>query len=116
MYEDDDEVEDNRADVINTAIQHNLGSKDEIQLYEHLIIALSLMNEKDFEINCSNINNGLNFVISTKYPDELPVRVGALFFNVDCKYDVHCEEDVHTINGCPVATQNRFYVIKIKKH
>lgn len=115
MYEDDD-VEDGRADVINAAIKNNLGSKEDIQLYEHLLVALDLMQDEKFEVDSSNINNGINFIITTQYPNGLPEKVGMLFFNIDTHYDVECKENTHTLNGKMLNGQCRFYIIKIKKH
>jgi len=113
MFED---LEDDRTFVVDSAIKHNLGSKDEIELYEELSIALELMEDSGFSIIESSIKNGINFDIVTPYPDGLPENVGVLFFSVNPKYIVTCQEpELHDVFRKRFNLDTRHFKIKIKK-
>jgi len=102
--------EDNRTFVVDTAIRHNLGSKDEIELYEELSLALELMDNDNFKVVDSNIGGGVDFGISTRYPHGLPENVGMLFFNVSTDYNVKVKET----SQCVYAGE-RYFAVSIKK-
>jgi hypothetical protein len=96
--------------VVNSAIKNKLGSKEEIELYEELRLALDLMNNDDFELRGSSIGNGLEFDITVSYPKPLPEKVGQLFFNISPKFSVDCKEtNTYLYEG------NKHFHIKIKK-
>ena len=42
------DLEDDRMFVIDSAIKHKLGTKEEIELYEELSLALELMEDEEF--------------------------------------------------------------------
>lgn len=99
-----------RVCVVESAIKHKLGSKEEINLYGQLSYTLELMQGNDFKVATSTINNGLNFGIATPFPHGLPENVGNLFFNVDLKYDVSVKET----SEC-VYNMERYFDVQIKK-
>ena len=101
--------EDCRTFVIESAIKNNLGTKEEIQLYEQLSLALELM-EDDFNVVDSGIGGGIDFGITTKFPHGLPLSVGTMFFDIDKDYDV-CVKETSKF----VYNQERHFSIKIKK-
>ena len=103
------EEEDCRTFVVESAIKHNLGTKEEIQLYEQLSLALELM-EDNFNVVDSGIGGGIDFGITTKFPHGLPEDVGTMFFNVSTDYDVKIKETSQF-----VYNQERHFSIKIKK-
>ena len=102
--------EDDRVFVVESAIKNNLGSKDEIQLYEQLSLALELMEDKTFDIVESEINDGIYFGIATKFPCPLPENVGILFFNISPEYNINIKETSRF-----VYDGERYFVISIKK-
>jgi len=104
------EVEDDRQSIIDLAIKYELGDKDEIELFEQLSLTLELMEDDGFKVASSCIGDGLDFRIWTPYPQELPERVGTLFFNVDKEFDVSIKDVAEHIN-----TDFRDYHIKINK-
>jgi hypothetical protein len=71
---------------------HQLRSKEEIELYEELSLALELMKEENFYVSASGIGGGIDFTILTPYPDGLPEKVGMMFFNINANFDVHIKE------------------------
>jgi hypothetical protein len=85
-------LEEDRMFVVNSAIKNKLGSKEEIELYEELSLALELMEGEDFEVVGSGIGNGIDFSIVTEYPKPLPEKVGMLFFGVRNDFKVKCKE------------------------
>lgn len=102
--------EEDRVFVVESAIKNNLGSKDEIQLYEELSLALELMDDKTFNIAHSEINNGIDFGITTKFPYPLPENVGIMFFNISPEYDIKIKET----SQCVYAGE-RYFAVSIKK-
>jgi len=104
------DVDDERMFVVDSAIQHKLGSREEIELYEEMSLALELMDDKSFSVANSSINKGVNFGIVTQYPHGLPLNVGTLFFNVDKKFDVQVKET----SQC-VYSGERYFQINLKK-
>lgn len=86
------DVDDDRMFVVETAIKHKLGTKDEIELYEELCLALELMEDEDFKVVGSGIGGGIDFSIVTEYPKPLPEKVGLLFFGVRTDFSVNCME------------------------
>lgn len=86
------DIEDDRMFVVESAIKHKLGSREEIELYEELSLALELMESEDFKVVGSGIGNGVDFSITTEYPNPLPEKVGLLFFGVRSDFDVKCKE------------------------
>jgi hypothetical protein len=98
--------------VVNSAIKNKLGSREEIELYQELQLALDLMNNNDdeFEVRGSSIGNGLEFDITVPYPKPLPEKIGQLFFNISPKFSVDCKEtNTYLYEG------NKHFHIKIKK-
>lgn len=83
--------ENNYIDIFDLAIKNQLGTQNEIQLYQQLIIALELIDD-DFKILYSEINHGIHFAIVTPYPNGLPESIGSLFFNIDLNFDVKIKE------------------------
>lgn len=105
-------LSEGRESVIDDAIMCGHGSKEEIELYERLSIALELMEDNSFSVENSKIDNGIDFDIITPYPDGLPEKVGALFFNINTAFDVKCEE-VNCLNKDPGIMK---FQVKIKKY
>lgn len=104
------DIEDDRMFVIDTAIKHKLGSREEIELYEELTLAMELMENEKFTILGSGIGGGLDFSIVTPYPHGLPEKVGTLFFNVSPDFSVKVKEtSQHTYD------RERHFQIKIEK-
>ena len=90
------DVEDDRMFVIDTAIKHKLGSREELTL------AMELMENEKFTILGSGIGGGLDFSIVTPYPHGLPEKVGALFFNINPNFNVKIKETslyTYIVNG-----------------
>ncbi len=107
----DDDTDDNKMFIIDSAIKNKLGTKEEIELYEELCLALELMKSyKDFCLIGSCIGNGLEFEIVARYPKPLPEKIGALFFNIDTKFTVTCKE-----SNTYISKGRRHFHIKIKK-
>lgn len=78
----DYEEEDCRTFVVESAIKNSSGNPDEIKLYEQLSLTLELMQNNEFKIVDSEINNGISFGISTRFPHGLPENVATMFFNI----------------------------------
>lgn len=87
-----DDIDEERMFVTETAIRHKLGSKEEIQLYEQLSVALEMMEDSTFKVAGSGIGGGIDFSIVTPYPDGLPFNVSSMFFNVSTNFDVDIKE------------------------
>ena len=104
------DVEDERMFVIDTAIKHKLGSREEIELYEELTLAMELMENEKFTILGSGIGGGLDFSIVTPYPHGLPEKVGTLFFNVSPDFSVKVKETSQY-----TYDRERHFQIKIEK-
>ncbi len=116
MFEDDyEDIEDERMCVVESARQHKQGTKEEIELYEQLSLAMELMNSSSFRIERSRICNGIDFNIVTPYPDGLPTKLGSMFFNVSTDYDVRIKETpLHTKGIYRDPSEMNFHVM-IKK-
>jgi hypothetical protein len=104
------DLEDDRMFVIDSAIKHKLGSKEEIDLYEELSLALELMEGENFKVTGSGIGGGVDFSITTPYPDGLPESVGTMFFNVSNDFKVQVKETQQCANN-----GERHFVIKLNK-
>jgi hypothetical protein len=104
------DIEDDRMFVIESAIKHKLGSREEIELYEELSLALELMEDDSFKVVGSGIGDGIDFSITTEYPNPLPDKVGQLFFGIRSDFDVKCKET----NTYEDQDQKHF-VFKLKK-
>jgi len=104
------DVEDNRMFVTETAIRHKLGTKEEIELYEELSLALELNQNDQFNVVDSSIGNGVDFSITTPYPHGLPENVSMMFFSISTDFDVHIKET----SEC-VYHGERHFQVKIKK-
>jgi len=83
------DVYDDRMLNINTSVDH---SKDEVELYKQLNLALELMGNDSFNVEDSGLGKNMWFSITTPYPDGLPENIGTMFFNVDNDYNVKVEE------------------------
>lgn len=113
MFED---IEDQRMFIAEFARKYNKGSKEEIELYEELSLALELLQDNSFRVEGSRISNGIDFTIVTPYPDGLPVNVGSMFFNINNDFDVQIKRtDLYTNGICKNPGEINFQ-IKIKKH
>ena len=102
--------EDDRVFVVESAIKNNLGTREDILLYEELSLALELMNNNDFNVVDSRIDRGIDFGITTRFPHGLPESVGTMFFNISPEYDVKVKET----SQCVYAGE-RYFAINIKK-
>ena len=80
--------EEDRVFMVDSAIKNNLGDPEEIKLFEELSLAIELDSNKEYNVIDAGICNGINFNITTKYPDGLPENIGTMFFNVDNNFDV----------------------------
>jgi len=101
---------DNRTFVVDSAIKNNLGTPEEIELYNQLSIAMELMEDNSFNVVDEGIGNGIEFGITTRFPHALPESVGMLMFNVDSNFDVSIKET----SQCVYAGE-RHFAITIKK-
>lgn len=101
---------DNRTDVVDSAIKNNLGTPDEINLYNNLSLAMELMQDNSFNIVDANIKEGIEFGITTRFPHGLPESLGTMFFNVSSDFSVNIKET----SQCVYAGE-RYFAIKIKK-
>jgi hypothetical protein len=105
------DVDGDRRFIVDEAIQHKLGGKEEIQLYEELSLALELMDDNTFKVVGQGIDaNTVQFGISTPYPHGLPEKVGQMFFNVSTDYDVRVKET----SQCVYNTE-RYFEVNLKK-
>jgi len=116
MFEDDyEDIEDERMCVIESARRHKQGTKEEIELYEELSLAMELMKTDSFRIEGSRICNGIDFHIITPYPDGLPVNLGSMFFNVSTDYNVSIKETPLFTRGIRRDPSEMNYHVRIKK-
>ena len=83
---------------------------DEIQLYEQLHQTFELDEDENYCVVASGIDDGVNFFITTPYPDRLPDNIGTLFFNIDMDFDVKVQES----SQC-ASVGERYYEVKLKK-
>jgi hypothetical protein len=113
MYDED--IEDERMCVVDSARRYRHGTKEEIELYEELSIALELMQDNSFKIIGSQICNGIDFQIVTPYPDGLPLNVGSMFFNVSSNYSVSVKETNLFSNGLHSDPGEMNFAVSIKK-
>ena len=104
------DLEDDRMFVIDSAIKHKLGTREEIELYEELSLALELMESEEFQVVGSGIGGGIDFSITTEYPKPLPEKVGKLFFGVRSDFEVNCKE-----TDTYADRDERHFQFKIKK-
>lgn len=102
--------EEDRDFVVEAAIMNNLGDPEEIKLYEELSLAMELDQDKNYNVVGSGIGNGIDFSITTPYPDGLPENIGAMFFNVNTSFDVNVVES----QQCASAGE-RLFEICLKK-
>ena len=107
----DYEEDDNRTFVIESAIKHNLGTPEEIDLYNELSIAMELMDDDSFKVVDEGIGGGIDFGITTRFPHPLPDELGIMFFNVDSSFDVSVKET----SKCVYAGE-RYFAVNIKKN
>ena len=101
---------DDRMFIIETAIRHNLGSKEEIELFEELSLALELIEDNTFHVVEGGIGDGIDFSITTKYPDGLPEKVSLLFFNVSTDFKMEIKEMPEFAD-----IDERYFYVKLKK-
>ena len=104
------EEENDRTFVIEGAIKHNLGTPEEIDLYNRLSLALELMESDEFSVMDSGIGGGVNFGITTRFPHPMPNNVAMMFFNVSPEFDVSVKET----SKCVYAGE-RYFAVNIKK-
>lgn len=102
--------EDDRDWVAETAIANNSAIPEEISLFKQLDVTMRLDDNKNYNVIGSSIGDGLNFDITTQYPDGLPENVGALFFNIDNNFDVNIVESKQCAN-----IGQRLFKINVKK-
>ena len=103
------DYDEDRTFIVDTAMMSELGSKEEIDLYNELSVALELM-EGEFDVVDSDINNCVSFQITTKYPHGLPDNIGVMFFSVDPSFNVDIKETSRY-----VFAGERHFEIKLKK-
>jgi len=113
---DDDEDDEccESTNILDLALKYDFANKEEIELYKHLLIALKLLEDDDnFSVTESKINldNSINFFIKTSILSDLPENIGNLFFNIDLKYKVKCEE-----NYVFMDVENKEFKFTIKKY
>ena len=106
----DYEEDDDRTFVIEGAIKHSLGDKEEIELFNELSLAMELMEDNSFNVVNSGIGGGIEFGITTRFPHPLPESVGIMFFNVNTSFDVSIKET----SQCVYAGE-RYFAVSIKK-
>lgn len=111
----DDDVEDEKLFVMESARKNKRGSKEEIELYEELSLALELKQDDTFRVEGSRICNGIDFSIVTPYPDGLPFNVSSMFFNLSTNYDVQIKETPLLTKGIYRDPGEMNFQIKIKK-
>ena len=104
------DLEDDRMFVIDSAIKHKLGTREEIELYEELSLALELMEDEEFQVVGSGIGGGIDFSIVTEYPKSLPEKVGLLFYGISTDFEVKCQE-----TETYADRDERHFQFKIKK-
>lgn len=102
--------EDDRSWVVECAIKNNLGTPEEIELYNELSMALELDENNNYNVVNSGIGGGIDFGITTPYPDGLPENVGAMFFNVSSEFDVKVQETMIC-----ASVGERYFEINLKK-
>lgn len=86
--------------------------KDEIKLFSELNLAMELDENKNYDlVDCQlDIEKGLDFRITTTYPDGLPDNLGIMFFSVDPSFCVNVQET----NRC-ASVGERMFEINLKK-
>lgn len=104
------DIDDDMMFVVESAIKHRLGTKEEIELYEELCLALELMEDEKFRVVGTGIGDGVDFSLVTDYPNPLPVKVGMLFFGICSDFDVKCKE-----TSTYEDRDEKHFQIKIKK-
>ena len=67
------------------------------------------MNNKNFNIVDSKIDNGIEFGITTEFPYGLPENIGIMFFNISTDFDVNVKE-----TSKYVYNRERYFTINIK--
>jgi hypothetical protein len=110
LEEENDDISVRRILDIDSAIKCNV-SKDEIQLYEQLSLAMELMEDEKFKITDSILKqNRIYFSVATPYPNGLPENIAILFFNINNDYNVQ-------INECKCVNDldNRHFAINLIK-
>jgi len=83
---------DMKTFVVESAIINGSGSREEIQLFERLSLAMELQNNNKFKIVNASINSGINFEITTRFPHSLPEDISMMFFHIDLKFNVNIKE------------------------
>jgi len=101
----------NNMRVIDSATTQTIGTKEDIELFNELRLALELMNDSKFNLIKSEINNSINFGISTPYPHGLPIEVGTLFYNANMNYDINIKEGSQCVYNI-----ERYFEIKLRKN
>jgi len=101
---------DDRGFVIESAVKNQLGDPEEIQLYSELSLAMELDEDKKYDVVGSGIGNGIDFSITTCYPDGLPEKLGCMFFNVSINFNVNIVET----QQC-ASVGERYFKIKLNK-
>jgi hypothetical protein len=98
--------------ISDELIIYELGTPDEIKLFEYLNTTLNFYiandNIDDFIILNSILENGITYNIETDYPNTLPYEVAILFYSIDTKFNVSCEE-----KNVDNELFKRKYIIKI---
>lgn len=102
--------EEDRNFVVEAAIKNNLGDPEEIKLYEEISLALELDQDKNYNVVGSGIGDGIDFSITTPYPDGLPENIGTMFFNINRSFDVNVVES----QRC-ASVGERLFEINLKK-
>lgn len=116
FYDDDNDVEEERMRIVEYSRKHCKGTKEEIELYEELSLALELIQDDSFRVLGSRICNGIDFHIVTQYPNGLPVNVGSMFFNINTSYNVKIEQTPLYCNGLHRDPGEINFAVRIKKY
>jgi len=88
---------------------------EEFNLFNRLNIKLKALMGDDFTVISSLIGKGIDYNITTPITG-LPERIGLLFFDIDKKFNVKCEEMTNDINCGDKCYDERIYIITIKRY
>ena len=102
--------EEDMAYQLEFAMNEKIGDKEEIQLFDELNLAMELDEDKNYDIVSKRVNNGIDFSITTPYPDGLPEKLGCMFFNVSTNFNVNIVET----QQC-ASVGERYFKIKLNK-
>lgn len=89
-----------------------IGTTEDIELFDSINLKMGKLNSNtSFSIQDLEVNNGIKYLINTKYPDTLPDELVSMFFNLDLDFKVNCIE--LPVDKNPFI---RSYEISVKKY